>query len=188
MAGTMKAASGRSTATTSSQRPASNLGRKKADLPSFIGLYTKLMPAKVNRGEPCSQAVPVQGGSLLGRRDALRCRTTTPLGEPVVPEVYMMSARSSGSRSTWKSPASFAATDSHGTTPGTGRAAPPSPSVLTTSPSEGTLRRAAASASRWEAQVTAADASAWPRMVLVSAAVRRVLVGTATAPALCTAA
>ena len=51
MAGTMKAAVGRSLATAWSQRPASKRAMKRAPMPSFMGLYTKAMPAKVNRGE-----------------------------------------------------------------------------------------------------------------------------------------
>ena len=53
------------------------------------------MPAKVNSGDAVHPAAPVHAGSLFGIMRELRWRTATPFGRPVVPEVYMMSARSS---------------------------------------------------------------------------------------------
>ena len=154
----------------------------------------KAIPANVNRGDPWSQLVPLQGGSPLGRSETLRWRTTTPFGDPVVPEVYMMSARSSSLRSTWISPPSGSSRSGQATTlPAPSPGAPASSggaaaSVVTTSDRVGTLVATAARVGRRERSVTAALASAWARIVASSTGVRRVLVGTATAPALCTAA
>ena len=69
--------------------------------PIFIGLKMKLMPANVNSGAPCSQPTSVQLGAVFGIIATLRWRTSTPFGNPVVPEVYMMSAMSSASTGTW---------------------------------------------------------------------------------------
>ncbi len=61
------------------------------------------MPANVNIGAPWIQPEPVQCGSWFGIIATLRCRTATPFGRPVVPDVYMMSARSSMLVGTWRS-------------------------------------------------------------------------------------
>ena len=59
------------------------------------------MPAKVDSGEQWIHESPDQRGSPLAMMWVLRWRTATPLGRPVVPEVYMMSARSPSSTGTW---------------------------------------------------------------------------------------
>ncbi len=100
MAGTRKTAAGRSDSTSSNQRPASNFGRNNPRMPSFIGLYTDAIPAKVDSGEPCIQPAPVQWGKPLGIIAALSWRTTTPLARPVVPDVYIRSAMSWSSTAT----------------------------------------------------------------------------------------
>src|SRR6266567_2409073 len=61
----------------------------------------KPMPAKVKRGLLCIHQEPFHAGRALGIMAMLRWRTATPLGRPVVPDVYMMSARSPGSTGTW---------------------------------------------------------------------------------------
>src|SRR6266702_1758602 len=61
----------------------------------------KPMPAKVKRGLLCIHHEPFHAGRALGIMAMLRWRTATPLGRPVVPDVYMMSARSPGSTGTW---------------------------------------------------------------------------------------
>src|SRR6202034_416238 len=58
-------------------------------------------PANVNTGVAVSHFKPDHGGSALGNSAMLPCRTTTPFGMPVVPEVYMTSARSCSSSGTW---------------------------------------------------------------------------------------
>ncbi len=68
----------------------------------------KAIPANVNIGAPWIQPAPVQTGSWFGIIATLRWRTATPFGRPVVPDVYMMSARSSSERGTWRSPPSVA--------------------------------------------------------------------------------
>src|SRR5204863_10035871 len=62
----------------------------------------KPMPANVNRGLACSHHKPFHAGTALGIMAMLRWRTATPLGRPVVPDVYMMSARSPAPTCTWK--------------------------------------------------------------------------------------
>src|SRR5581483_323493 len=61
----------------------------------------KPMPANVNSGLACSHHRPFHAGSALGIMAMLRWRTATPFGRPVVPEVYMMSARSPAVTGTW---------------------------------------------------------------------------------------
>src|SRR5438270_13945828 len=66
----------------------------------------KPIPAKVNSGLACSHQSPFHDGAALGIMAMLRWRTATPLGVPVVPDVYMMSARSPASTGTWNALAS----------------------------------------------------------------------------------
>ena len=131
------------------------------------------MPAKVNRGEPCSQAWSVQSGSPLGSMCRLRWRTAMPLGRPVVPEVYMMSARSSSDTGTWKVESSEDRTSTHW-----------SVSASMTRSREGTPARASSRVGRSVEDVMATTGPAWPRTAATSREDSRVLVGTATAPAL----
>ena len=65
-----------------------------------MGVYTKAMPAKVNMGLACNQPPPLHEGGTSPIMEPLEWRMATPLGRPVVPEVYKMSARSSSSRGT----------------------------------------------------------------------------------------
>src|SRR5438874_12096740 len=71
------------------------------------------MPANVNRGLLCIHHNPDQSGRLFGIMATLPWRTATPLGRPVVPEVYMMSARSPAVTGTWKVLSSAARASSH---------------------------------------------------------------------------
>ena len=101
--------------------------------PIFIGLKMKLIPANVNSGAPCSQPRLVHVGTMFGIIPTLRCRTSTPFGSPVVPDVYMMSAMSSGPTGTWNSLVSMPAiSSSHPSAPSAG------PSAHTIDRSEGT--------------------------------------------------
>src|SRR3954467_14475327 len=61
----------------------------------------KPMPANVNSGLLCIHQLPFHAGRAFGIMAMLRWRTATPLGRPVVPDVYMMSARSPASTGTW---------------------------------------------------------------------------------------
>ena len=106
IAGTRKIIIGLSRSTTSNQWSTSNFGMYRPVSPIFIGLKMKLMPANVNSGAPCSQPRSVQCGAPFGIIATLRCRTSTPFGRPVVPDVYMMSAMSSASTGTCMSLAS----------------------------------------------------------------------------------
>ncbi len=106
IAGTRKIIIGLSRSTVSNQRSTSNFGMYRPASPIFIGLKMKLMPANVNSGAPCSQPTLVQWGAEFGIIATLRCRTSTPFGRPVVPDVYMMSAMSSAASGTCIGPAS----------------------------------------------------------------------------------
>ena len=100
----------------------------------------------------------------------LRWRTATPLGRPVVPDVYMMSARSPASTGTWNvegSPVSGSDVD-----------------IVTFS--DGTASTSASAVSARDVEYTMAAASAWVSNASSSTRVSRVFNGTATAPALCT--
>ena len=55
--------------------------------PSFIGVNTNEIPAKVKGGLACSQDPPLQVGSRKGTSELFSWRTATALGWPVVPEV-----------------------------------------------------------------------------------------------------
>jgi hypothetical protein len=114
MAGTMNVADGRRCSTWSIHTPASKRARYRPAMPSFIGLKMKPMPAKVNSGEPWSQPSPLKLGSDGATSERLSWRTATPLGRPVVPLVYMMSARSDPSTGTWYSLSSLASSASNG--------------------------------------------------------------------------
>ncbi len=50
-------------------------------------MYTSEIPANVNKGLECTHPPPVQFGSTAPIMDAFECRTATPLGRPVVPDV-----------------------------------------------------------------------------------------------------
>src|SRR5437763_2275073 len=98
----------------------------------------KPMPAKVNNGLLCIHHEPLHAGRALGIMAMLRWRTATPLGRPVVPDVYMMSARSPFSTGTWNSPGSpvrgstvDSATFRHGTADASPRAVGASDSEYT---------------------------------------------------------
>jgi hypothetical protein len=65
-----------------------------------------------------------------------RCRTTTPFGRPVVPEVYMMSAMSSASSGTWTFSRAPDPNDDHGVQPGG-----TSPAVVMATRREGSSER-----------------------------------------------
>jgi len=93
------------------------VGRWSTTIPAFIGLWMKPSPAKVKTGEAVSQPVPCHSGSWLGTRATWLWRTATPLGRPVVPEVYMMSARSSPSNGAWIRVSSSDFTASRSTAP-----------------------------------------------------------------------
>ena len=101
IAGTRKIIIGLSPSTTSNQWSTSNFGMYSPVRPIFIGLKMKLMPANVNSGAPCNQPRCDQCGAAFGIIATLRCRTSTPFGRPVVPDVYMMSAMSSSATGTW---------------------------------------------------------------------------------------
>src|SRR5437588_12107923 len=106
----------------------------------------KPMPAKVNSGLPCIHHVPFHAGRALGIMAMLRWRTATPLGRPVVPDVYMMSARSPGSTGTWnvlESPVRGSLID-----------------IATAS--DGTAEANAAAVAASDSEETMALASAWP--------------------------
>src|SRR5437763_13607775 len=130
----------------------------------------KPMPANVKRGLACSHHKPFHAGSALGIMAMLRWRTATPLGRRVVPEVYMMSARSPAPTWTWKLEGSPL------------RASP----VDIVTFRDGTASASASAVPAMDAEYTMALASAWVRSASSSDGVRRVLRGTATAPALCT--
>src|SRR5271166_4548150 len=66
----------------------------------------KPRPAKVNTGVALSHFNPFHRGSALGSNATLPCRTATPFGMPVVPDVYITSARSVSSMGTWMGEAS----------------------------------------------------------------------------------
>src|SRR5260370_41268389 len=72
----------------------------------------KPRPAKVNTGVAVSHFNPFHDGSAFGSIAMLPCRTATPLGMPVVPDVYMTSARSVASTGTWMADASSLFTSS----------------------------------------------------------------------------
>ena len=146
------------------------------------------MPAKVNIGDACNHPLPVHRGSPLGTMATLRWRTTTPLGRPVVPDVYMRSAMSSPPTGTWNAPSSGSVASSQGTSPASSRApAAATGPVVTRWRSSGSSDRAASSVGVVDAPLMATTAPAWPRTYPSSRVTRRVLVGTATAPALWTA-
>src|SRR5438309_11359351 len=109
----------------------------------------KPMPAKVNSGLLCIHHAPDQFGPLLGIMATFPWRTATPLGRPVVPEVYMMSARSPAPTGTWKQLSSSARTSSH-----------PWPSVGTSRRTLGTPAASDEAASVSDGECTIADASA----------------------------
>src|SRR5437588_4981723 len=128
----------------------------------------KPMPANVNSGLACSHQTPLHVGAAFGIMAMLRWRTATPLGRPVVPEVYMMSARSPAATGTWNvegSPVSGSAVD-----------------IVTVS--DGTAPANASAVSASDGEYTIALASAWVSRASSSGRVRRVLSGTAIAPAL----
>src|SRR5437763_13023913 len=137
----------------------------------------KPMPAKVKSGLLCVHHAPDQLGKLLGIMATLPWRTATPLGRPVVPDVYMMSARSPAPTGTWKAESSAPSISSH--------AGPP---VETSSVRLGTAAARADAASASAGENTRADASAWFRRAWSSVVVNRALRGTATGAALCAAA
>src|SRR5436309_10549135 len=128
------------------------------------------IPANVNTGAPCNQPAPLQGDSRFGIIATFRWRTATPLGRPVVPDVYMMSARSPAPTCTWKLEGSPL------------RASP----VDIVTFRDGTASASASAVSAMDAEYTMALASAWVRSASSSDGVSRVLRGTPTAPALCT--
>ena len=137
IAGTRKIIIGLSCSTTSNQWSTSNFGMYSPVSPIFIGLKMKLMPANVNSGAPCSHPRFVHCGAPFGIIATLRCRTSTPFGRPVVPDVYMMSAMSSASSGTWISLASTPAiSSSHPRTPSL------APSAQTIDPQRRDARRA----------------------------------------------
>ena len=183
MAGTTKAMSGRSRSTIPSHRPASKVGRWSTVIPDFIGLWMNPSPAKVKTGDAVSHPVPCHSGSWLGILATWPCRTATPLGRPVVPDVYMMSARSSPSSGAWIGESSSAshvlevdgAVDRRGAHRGHQRTA------------RGRSRRAVRGSAPKEPLATTAVTSACSRMPRTSGGDRRLLSGTATAPSLWTA-
>src|SRR5438093_12877247 len=73
----------------------------------------KPIPAKVKSGLLCIHHAPDQFGKLFGIMATLPWRTATPLGRPVVPDVYMTSARSPAPTGTWKLLSSAASISSH---------------------------------------------------------------------------
>lgn len=90
MAGTTKAATGRCPSTNESHSPGSNRGWYQPLSPPRIGPWTSRAPLVVENGEEVRKPRPFQSaGRSPGSGSG--CRTTTALGTPVVPEVYMMS-------------------------------------------------------------------------------------------------
>src|SRR5205085_6255663 len=119
----------------------------------------KPMPAKVNSGLLCIHHEPLHAGRALGIMAMLRWRTATPLGRPVVPDVYMMSARSPGSTGTCnalESPVRASAVD-----------------IVTAR--DGTADASCAAVAPRDADETMALASAWLRSASSSGGVSRVL-------------
>ena len=120
----------------------------------------------VAKGEDERKPSPLQAAGTRSVVDSPPCVTTTPLGSPVVPEVYMMSATSSGA-SGWSGSSSAEEKSS----------VQPSLPVVTTVdsadriPSGTSLHRAT-------------ETSAWRRIRVSSAGPSLGRSGTATAPAL----
>ncbi len=96
MAGTRKAETGRSRSTAATQVSALKRGRIQPLNPPRRGPVTRSDPLVVANGEEDRKPRPSQDDGTLSLVERPPCRTTTPLGLPVVPEVYMMSATSSG--------------------------------------------------------------------------------------------
>lgn len=134
----------------------------------------KLIPAKVNSGEQWIHDSPVHFGSALGMMWELRWRTAIPLGAPVVPEVYMMSARSP----------SWSQSIGSGLVSPVSRSCQPAAFRSMTDQFAASRSSAAFTTGRSSLLVMTTVGSAWLSTVASSAAVSRVLVGTATAPAL----
>src|SRR5215469_8492717 len=95
MAGTRKHATGRSCSTVASQRTGSKRGRNQPLRPARNGPHTRRDPLVVANGDAVRKPSPSQRSGTRSTVDRLPWLTTTPLGAPVVPDVYMTSAASS---------------------------------------------------------------------------------------------
>ena len=96
MAGTRKAETGRFRSTAAIQASASKRGRNHPLSPPRRGPVTRSDPLVVAKGDEVRKPSPSQVEGTRSDVESPPCRTTTPLGRPVVPEVYMMSATSFG--------------------------------------------------------------------------------------------
>src|SRR6202023_2597239 len=92
MAGTRKPATGRSRSTVAIHVSGSKRGRNHPLKPPRTGPQTRSDPLVVAKGELEMNPSPDHADGTCSIVESPRCRTTTPLGRPVVPEVYMMSA------------------------------------------------------------------------------------------------
>src|SRR5271155_383382 len=142
----------------------------------------KPRPAKVNTGVAESHFNPCHGGSALGSHAMLPWRTATPFGMPVVPDVYMTSARSVSSMDTWMAAASSLFTSSRSAN----RPRPDGPTVATTANDGRDADNGATASSNAPLQTTAVT-SACSRMDRISGGDSRLFMGTDTAPILWTA-
>ena len=113
MAGTRNAATGRSRSTAASQRSGSKRGRNHPLSPPRRGPQTRREPLVVANGEEVRNPSPSQAAGRRSMVESPPCRTTTPFGSPVVPEVYMTSATSSGERGRSTSVSSGERSSSH---------------------------------------------------------------------------
>src|SRR5580698_8926171 len=74
MAGTRNTADGRSDSTVSNHWSAANRGWKMTRIPSFMGVYTKEMPAKVYGGLACNHPCPLHVGLEKGTSEEFSWR------------------------------------------------------------------------------------------------------------------
>ena len=95
IAGTRKAETGRSRSTASIQVSALKCGRNHPLKPPRSGPVTRSDPLVVANGEDVKKPRPSQADGTRAVVERPPCRTRTPFGRPVVPDVYMMSATSS---------------------------------------------------------------------------------------------
>ncbi len=169
IAGTRKAATGRSRSTRAIQRSGSKRGRNHPLSPPRRGPHTRSDPLVVANGEHEMKPRPSQAVGTRSRVESPRCGTTTPFGRPVVPEVYITSATSSGPSAIPRSRSSAARrSDQRRAGPG---------------PVQTTVRTAERTSSTTSLQRTI-DAPASRRIRASSTGASRASSGTATAPAL----
>ena len=170
MAGTRKAAIGRSRSTEATQASALKWGRNHPLSPLRNGPATSRDPLVVAKGEAERKPRPSQAEGTRSVVESPPWRTTTPFGRPVVPDVNMMSATSSGPNAGSRSWSSGESRSAHRIPASRRRCTPPS-------------RRRPGLRRTTSLQKTA-DAPASRRIRASSPGPRRARSGTATAPGL----